>query len=238
MTPRILYELLFSSCACVADECKSHFIRRTAGNQQALAHVLLPQHIEVLRDFIVEELFHLQEINEDKLHYFVLWERTEWDHSNERRALIRKEYQQNDIAFILKTAQDIRLNKIIEALVATKIFNRDKALAYAKSLTSGTEETYAAKALNLVRALTPLIDTKLTIYFPLSESIKQIDHRHVVPEETIRSLAQAESNFGANNPQPHEAAGRSGESVSAPRPQEGSAADQASAASSQSAEAG
>lgn len=201
MTSQILYEILFSSCACVADECKAHFIRRTLGNQTALAYVLLPAQADALRPFIIEEFFFLQEINEDGLHYFVLWQRDEWFHSNERRAVIRREFQQNDVAFLTKQARDIRIAKIVDALLATKVFNRDKSLAYAKALTAGTEAEYAAKALNLVRVLTPLIDTKLNVYFPLSEILTAIDHRHVIPEETIKQLRIDES-----LPAPHDPA--------------------------------
>lgn len=207
MTSKILYEILFSSCACVADECKAHFIRRTPGNQTAFAYVLLPYQADTIRPLLIEEFFFLQEINEDGLHYFVLWQRDEWDHSNERRAVLRKEYQQNDIAFLTKTARDRRLEMIIANLSATGIFPKDKAVAYAKSLTSGTEESYAAKSQALVKVLTPLIDKKLVVYFPLSEILKQIDHRHVIPEETIKSLAAQESNIAADT----QAAQESGE---------------------------
>jgi hypothetical protein len=183
ITPSILYSLLFPSCDVTLDDFKSHFIRRTYGNNLAIARVISLETAELLRPIITTDLFFLQTINEDGLHYCVLWEKTEWEHSVERRRTLREEFLQRDVSHLIARAHELRIHRIAHELVRSAIFPRDKAEALAKSITSRGEETYREKSQHLIDTLRGAFAadhaTNIIIYFPIEQIIKEIDHRNI-----------------------------------------------------------
>lgn len=193
LSPQQLHALLFPGCACTLDAERAHFIRRCPGNGASYTRVIPVDLIDALRPFITAEFFVLQEVNEDGLHYFVLWDKDDWEHSTERRIALRREFLERDVSHILQRAHAARQQRLTDTLFATKIFDRPKAEALARSLLSGSEESYAEKARKLTDMIRPIAaNTNFSLYIPLTEIIKSVDARNVIPEERIHEIQSHE----------------------------------------------
>ncbi|NBW13880.1 MAG: hypothetical protein EBR82_38345 [Caulobacteraceae bacterium] len=179
LSPKQLHELLFRGCTCTLDAAHSHFIRRTAGNHLAYAIVVTPDTADSLSSILTSELFHIQTINEDNLHYCVIWDRTEWEHSAERRRLVRENFLATDIAHLTRRAEEIQFSQLYQAIMATKVFPADKSLALTKSLTSQGEDHYRQRAKHLHDMLLGVF-IEQQIYFPIDIIIKSIDTRNLL----------------------------------------------------------
>lgn len=184
LSPAHLHALIFRGCSCTLDAEHSHFIRRTPGNQIAYALVVSNETVELLADILTTELFFIQRINEDGLNYSVIWDKNEWEHSNERRKVLRAEFLMRDVDHLRKTAREQRLRMISDNLFRTALWPRDKCDALALSLTNGTEERYAERANALMETLKgAFATTNVTIYFPLEVILKSIDHRNILQQQ-------------------------------------------------------
>jgi hypothetical protein len=192
ITPSLLYSLLFPSCDTAIDDFKAHFIRRTTGNNLAIARIVSLDTAETLRPVITTDLFFLQTINEDGLHYCVLWEKTEWEHSVERRRTLREEFLQRDVSHLINRARELRIHRITHELVRSLIFPRDKAEALAKSITARGEDVYREKAQHLLDTLRGAFTTDITVYFPIETIIKEIDHRNIY-EASLQEQSRPEA---------------------------------------------
>jgi len=67
ITAQELWGLLFPACACHVDAERSHFIRRTSGNNLAHAIVATNETAEWVKAHSASEHLHIQRINEDGL---------------------------------------------------------------------------------------------------------------------------------------------------------------------------
>jgi hypothetical protein len=88
---------------------------------------------------------------------------------------------------LTRRAKDIQLVLIIKSLMKSNIFDRDKSVALAKSLTDDGEEAYRDKARDLRKRLHDTLMGAFgnhQIYFPLDEIIKSIDDRRLLTPST------------------------------------------------------
>jgi len=170
---QMLYQLMFPACCCTMDIERSHFIRRCSGNQLAYAHVVSLATAAWFRENTLPESFYIQMVQEDALYYAVIWEPTEWKHSNERRREIAARFQVTDLEYVTKKAIAQRIDILTDILKRTKLFDQIKAQALAHSITSFGEEVYRVKALGLQETLLP-ITGKIELYIPLEDLISKI----------------------------------------------------------------
>lgn len=185
-----LWQLLFPSCACHVDTERSHFIRRTSGNNLAHAIVATNETAAWVKSHSASEYLHIQRINEDGLDYSVIWDSTEWSLSDERRRILRADHLASDISYIRKKAEELRIEMISDALNKAKLFNRQKAIEVATAITSQGEEIYLNKSRQLNDALKGAFNN-INCYFPIEEVIQIVDTRGVI-EKLNKELNQHE----------------------------------------------
>ena len=177
--PRELWGLLFPSCSCHVDDQRSHFIRRTGGNNLAHAIVATNETADWVKAHCASEHIHIQRIREDGMDYSVIWDATDWSLSDERRRILRANHLASDISYIRKKAEDLRVEMISDALSKAKLFNRQKATEVAVAITSQSEEIYLNKSRQLNEALKGAFNN-INCYFPIEEVLKIVDTRGVL----------------------------------------------------------
>lgn len=180
--PRELWGLLFPSCSCHVDDQRSHFIRRTGGNNLAHAIVATNETADWVKAHCASEHIHIQRIREDGMDYSVIWDATDWSLSDERRRILRANHLASDISYIRKKAEDLRVEMISDALSKAKLFNRQKATEVAVAITSQGEEIYLNKSRQLNEALKGAFNN-INCYFPIEEVLKIVDTRNVLNYE-------------------------------------------------------
>ncbi len=200
ITAQELWGLLFPACACHVDAERSHFIRRTSGNNLAHAIVATNETAEWVKAHSASEHLHIQRINEDGLDYSVIWDSTEWNLSDERRRILRANHLASDVSYIRKKAEELRVEMISDALSKAKLFNKQKAFEVATAITSQGEEIYLNKSRQLNEALKGAFNN-INCYFPLEEVLKIVDTRNILnyeqsptTEDNQRIPAPEESN--------------------------------------------
>jgi len=182
ITAQELWGLLFPACACHVDAERSHFIRRTPGNNLAHAIVATNETAEWVKAHSASEHLHIQRINEDGLDYSVIWDSTEWNLSDERRRILRANHLASDVSYIRKKAEELRVEMISDALSRAKLFNRQKAFEVATAITSQGEEIYLNKSRQLNEALKGAFNN-INCYFPIEEVLKIVDTRNILNYE-------------------------------------------------------
>lgn len=182
ITAQELWGLLFPACACHVDAERSHFIRRTPGNNLAHAIVTTNETAEWVKAHSASEHFHIQRIDEDGLSYSVIWDATEWNLSDERRRILRANHLASDVSYIRKKAEELRVEMISDALSKAKLFNRQKATEVAAAITSQGEEIYLNKSRQLNEALKGAFNN-INCYFPIEEVLKIVDTRNILNYE-------------------------------------------------------
>lgn len=182
ITAQELWGLLFPACACHVDAERSHFIRRTPGNNLAHAIVATNETAEWVKAHSASEHLHIQRINEDGLDYSVIWDSTEWNLSDERRRILRANHLASDVSYIRKKAEELRVEMISDALSRAKLFNRQKATEVAVAITSQGEEIYLNKSRQLNEALKGAFNN-INCYFPIEEVLKIVDTRNILNYE-------------------------------------------------------
>ena len=182
ITAQELWGLLFPACACHVDAERSHFIRRTPGNNLAHAIVATNETAEWVKAHSASEHLHIQRINEDGLDYSVIWDSTEWNLSDERRRILRANHLASDVSYIRKKAEELRVEMISDALSRAKLFNRQKAFEVATAITSQGEEIYLNKSRQLNDALKGAFNN-INCYFPIEEVLKIVDTRNILNYE-------------------------------------------------------
>ena len=182
ITAQELWGLLFPACACHVDAERSHFIRRTPGNNLAHAIVATNETAEWVKAHSASEHLHIQRINEDGLDYSVIWDSTEWNLSDERRRILRANHLASDVSYIRKKAEELRVEMISDALSRAKLFNRQKATEVAVAITSQGEEIYLNKSRQLNDALKGAFNN-INCYFPIEEVLKIVDTRNILNYE-------------------------------------------------------
>lgn len=174
-----LWGLLFPACSCHVDKERSHFIRRTPGNNLAHAIVTTNQTAAWVKACCGSEHIHIQNIDEDGLSYSVIWDATDWSLSDERRRILRAGHLASDISYIRKKAEELRVEMIADALSKAKLFNKQKAFEVAAAITSQGEEVYLNKSRQLNDALKGAFNN-INCYFPIEEVLKIVDTRGVL----------------------------------------------------------
>lgn len=182
ITAQELWGLLFPACACHVDAERSHFIRRTSGNNLAHAIVATNETAEWVKAHSASEHLHIQRINEDGLDYSVIWDSTEWNLSDERRRILRANHLASDVSYIRKKAEELRVEMISDALSRAKLFNKQKAFEVATAITSQGEEIYLNKSRQLNDALKGAFNN-INCYFPIEEVLKIVDTRNILNYE-------------------------------------------------------
>ena len=182
ITAQELWGLLFPACACHVDAERSHFIRRTPGNNLAHAIVATNETAEWVKAHSASEHLHIQRINEDGLDYSVIWDSTEWNLSDERRRILRANHLASDVSYIRKKAEELRVEMISDALSKAKLFNKQKAFEVATAITSQGEEIYLNKSRQLNEALKGAFNN-INCYFPIEEVLKIVDTRNILNYE-------------------------------------------------------
>ena len=182
ITAQELWGLLFPACSCHVDAERSHFIRRTSGNNLAHAIVATNETAEWVKAHSASEHLHIQRINEDGLDYSVIWDSTEWNLSDERRRILRANHLASDVSYIRKKAEELRVEMISDALSRAKLFNRQKAFEVATAITSQGEEIYLNKSRQLNEALKGAFNN-INCYFPIEEVLKIVDTRNILNYE-------------------------------------------------------
>jgi hypothetical protein len=177
-----LWGLLFPACACHVDAERSHFIRRTSGNNLAHAIVATNETAEWVKAHSASEHLHIQRINEDGLDYSVIWDSTEWNLSDERRRILRANHLASDVSYIRKKAEELRVEMISDDLSKAKLFNKQKAFEVATAITSQGEEIYLNKSRQLNEALKGAFNN-INCYFPIEEVLKIVDTRNILNYE-------------------------------------------------------
>lgn len=187
LTSEELWGLLFPACSCHVDRERSHFIRRTPGNNLAHAIVVSNETASWVKAHCGSEHIHIQRIDEDGLSYSVVWDSTEWGLSDERRRILRAGHLASDVSYIRKKAETLRIEMISDALSKAKLFTAQKAFEVAAAITSQGEEIYLNKSRQLNEALKGAFNN-LNVYFPIEEVIAIVDTRGVMeklePKET------------------------------------------------------
>ena len=176
-----LWGLLFPACSCHVDKERSHFIRRTPGNNLAHAIVTTNQTAAWVKACCGSEHIHIQNIDEDGLSYSVIWDATDWSLSDERRRILRAGHLASDISYIRKKAEELRVEMIADALSKAKLFNKQKAFEVAAAITSQGEEIYLNKSRQLNDALKGAFNN-INCYFPIEEVLKIVDTRGVLEQ--------------------------------------------------------
>ena len=174
-----LWGLFFPACSCHVDAERSHFIRRTSGNNLAHAIVASNETAEWVKAHCAGEHIHIQRIEEDGHNYSVVWDATEWSLSDERRRLLRANHIASDVSYIRKKAEALRIELIGDSLSRAKLFTRQKATEVAIAITSQGEEVYLHKSKQLNEALKGAF-SNINCYFPIEEVIKIVDTRGVI----------------------------------------------------------
>lgn len=188
--------MLFPACSCHVDAERSHFIRRTPGNNLAHAIVATNETAEWVKAHSASEHLHIQRINEDGLDYSVIWDSTEWNLSDERRRILRANHLASDVSYIRKKAEELRVEMISDALSRAKLFNRQKATEVAVAITSQGEEIYLNKSRQLNDALKGAFNN-INCYFPIEEVLKIVDTRGIL--ETLNQPQDEQKPTEENN---------------------------------------
>lgn len=181
LSPNELHTLLFPACACVNDEIRAHFIRRSANNARAYAIPVSHEFGQRLKPLLPSNKFFVQTIQEEGLIYDVLWDKDEWEHSAERRGFVGGRFLPNDIEHLYIKAKAYRLERIVAELSKLDHFNRRRqdARRLAETLAAKDDESYRAAAKNIGDTFIALgIEVKL--YFSLEELVKELDHRNIL----------------------------------------------------------
>ena len=196
-TSHELHSLLFNaSSSSSLDAERSHFIRRTQGNSLAYCVVISHALAQRIKDQISSEHFHLQFIHADGFLYAVLWERTDWELSGERKRLNREKFLQQDVESLKAKAIALRLELVFDELL--KVFDKDseKAMALALSITTKPDHIYKAKADTLEQTCIAGFSKKVKLYYPLSSILAEIDHRNILPSH---EKTEDQSNQSSND---------------------------------------
>lgn len=176
-----LWGLLFPACSCHIDKERSHFIRRTPGNNLAHAIVSTNETAAWIKARCGSEHIHIQTIDEDGLSYSVIWDATEWSLSDERRRILRAGHLASDISYIRKKAEELRIEMVADSLSKAKLFTKQKAFEVAAAITSQGEEVYLNKSRQLNDALKGAFNN-INVYFPIEEVLKIVDTRGVLDQ--------------------------------------------------------
>lgn len=183
-----LWGLLFPACSCHVDKERSHFIRRTPGNNLAHAIVVTNETAAWVKACCGSEHIHIQNIDEDGLSYSVIWDSTEWSLSDERRRILRAGHLASDISYLRKKAEELRIEMVADSLSKAKLFTKQKAFEVAAAITSQGEEVYLNKSRQLNEALKGAFNN-INVYFPIEEVLKIVDTRGI-----LESLNQPQEN--------------------------------------------
>lgn len=197
ITSEELWGLLFPACACHLDTERSHFIRRSPGNNLAHAIVCTHEVAEFVRKTCSSERVHIQRIDEDGLSYCVVWDATEWSLSDERRRVARAAHFASDVSYLQKKASDLRVEMIADNLSKAKIFTKQKAFDVAVAITSQGEEVYLNKSRQLNEALRGAFQN-INVYFPIEEVLRIVDTRNIL------NINNNEQSTTEENPQERE----------------------------------
>lgn len=213
-----LWGLLFPACSCHVDKERSHFIRRTPGNNLAHAIVVTNETASWVSERCGSEYIHIQNINEDGLSYSVIWDATEWSLSDERRRILRAGHLASDVSYIRKKASDLRIEMIADALSKAKLFTAQKAFDVAIAITSQGEEVYLNKSRQLNDALKGAFNN-INVYFPIEEVIQIVDTRGVMSAITTTQNEQepTEEIYQGNTETQDQSREGDGEECQAPR---------------------
>lgn len=226
-----LWGLLFPACSCHVDKERSHFIRRTPGNNLVHAIVSTNETAAWVKACCGSEHIHIQNIDEDGLSYSVIWDATEWSLSDERRRILRAGHLASDISYLRKKAEALRIEMIADALSKAKLFNKQKAFEVAAAITSQGEEVYLNKSKQLNDALKGAFNN-INCYFPIEEVLKIVDTRGVLEslnqqEESLNQQDHTQQNEQEPTEQNHQGSNttqeQSGESHAAECPLQGEA---------------
>jgi len=182
LTSEELWGLLFPACSCHVDRERSHFIRRTPGNNLAHAIVVTNETATWVKAHCGSEHIHIQRVDEDGLSYSVVWDSTEWGLSDERRRILRAGHLASDVSYLRKKAETLRIEMISDALSKAKLFTSQKAFEVATAITSQGEEIYLNKSRQLNEALKGAFNN-LNVYFPIEEILKLVDTRNILTYE-------------------------------------------------------
>lgn len=183
-----LWGLLFPACSCHVDKERSHFIRRTPGNNLAHAIVVTNETAAWVKARCGSEHIHIQNIDEDGLSYSVIWDSTEWSLSDERRRILRAGHLASDVSYLHKKAEELRIEMVADSLSKAKLFTKQKAFEVAAAITSQGEEVYLNKSRQLNEALKGAFNN-INVYFPIEEVLKIVDTRGI-----LESLNQPQEN--------------------------------------------
>ena len=199
-----LWGLLFPACSCHVDKERSHFIRRTPGNNLVHAIVSTNETAAWVKACCGSEHIHIQNIDEDGLSYSVIWDATEWSLSDERRRILRAGHLASDVSYIRKKAEELRVEMIADALSKAKLFNKQKAFEVAAAITSQGEEIYLNKSRQLNDALKGAFNN-INCYFPIEEVLQIVDTRGVLKQlnnqQEDEQKPTEENHQGSNAPQ-------------------------------------
>ena len=174
-----LWGLLFPACSCHVDKERSHFIRRTPGNNLAHAIVVTNQTAAWVKACCGSEHIHIQNVDEDGLSYSVIWDATEWSLSDERRRILRAGHLASDVSYLRKKAEELRIEMVADSLSKAKLFTKQKAFEVAAAITSQGEEVYLNKSRQLNDALKGAFNN-INVYFPIEEVLRIVDTRNTL----------------------------------------------------------
>jgi hypothetical protein len=183
ITSSELWALLFPSCACTFDAERSHFIRRLPGNMGSFAVVVSDEIADKLSSELQPEHFYIQRINNDGLSYAVIWEATEWRHSNERRVENAQLHIASDASYISKKIHEYRKELIVIELNKLKLFTKPKSYELAEAITCKGEEIYQQKAEQFHKAFKGVYEN-VNIYFTIQQVAKIIDTKNILGYDT------------------------------------------------------
>ena len=199
-----LWGLLFPACSCHVDKERSHFIRRTPGNNLVHAIVSTNETAAWVKACCGSEHIHIQNIDEDGLSYSVIWDATEWSLSDERRRILRAGHLASDVSYLRKKAEALRVEMIADALSKAKLFSKQKAFEVAAAITSQGEEIYLNKSKQLNDALKGAFNN-INCYFPIEEVLQIVDTRGVLKQlnnqQEDEQKPTEENHQGSNAPQ-------------------------------------
>lgn len=185
-----LWALLFPSCACTFDTERAHFIRRLPANMGSFAIVTSHEVADKFAGNAQPEHVYIQRINNDGLNYAVIWEATEWQHSDERRMERAQMHIASDASYISKKIHEYRKELIVTELAKLKLFTKLKAYDLAEAITSKGEEAYQAKSTQFHLAFKGVYEN-VNIYFTLSQVAKIIDTKNILGYDTKTATADA-----------------------------------------------
>ena len=184
LTADQLHLLLFPACNVAFDAIRGHFMRRNHENPRVYAMPVSNELAEQLSPMLDSSLFHVQSIDADGLNYKVIWDKTEWEFSYERKALMRSNFLLGDLAALRRRAEERRRSIITARLTALPIYKnrRDHAVALVERLLAGTEEAYQQRAREVEEMF--LVIGTISLYIPINELIKELDVKKIYEQPT------------------------------------------------------